>query len=338
MIRVLSYPPAHDYVDRLHDTAARLVERDEAWPRLPRFWDPAWVRANARGWDVAHVHFTWEQYDVARVSAVLDAHRSAGRPVVWTAHDLDNPHRRDPRADDAVLEVLAAAADVVVALTPGSADRVASTFGTSARVVPHGPIVGSGAMVAARSRPRRPGPTRVLLHAKSLRANLDWEAVVDAAALVASERDDVVVAVDVHDEPDVVAAVRARAGAGVEVVAHPRRGLADLCARIADADLLVLPYRWGTHSGLAELATDLGTTVVATDVGHVAEQVPSLVVGVRDGRVDVGDLAATLQAAADGRRPPAVPVAARQRALADLVQGHRTIYDALGAPARTAVA
>lgn len=331
MRRVCSYPPRHDYVDRLHGVAVDLVERDEEWPRLPRFWNPAWVAANAHRWDDAHLHFTWEQYPLATVAAVLDAHRAAGRRIVWTAHDLQNPHRRDDRWDGAALALLASRADRVVTLTSGAAIALRERVGVEATVVPHGPLADVDTMHAARSRPRRPGPTRVLLHAKSLRANLDWAAVVLAARVATGRGLDVRVDVDVHDEPAIVAAVRSVAGPGVAVTAHRRRGFRDLCARIAHADAIVLPYRWGTHSGLAELATDLGTTVIASDAGFVGDQVPAVVVARVAGSVDVGLLADAFADVATGAVPAPVAIATRQRDLATFVDAHRWPADPVAA-------
>ena len=44
-------------------------------------------------------------------------------------------------------------------------------------------------------------------------------------------------------------------------------------------DVSVLPYRFGTHSGWLEACHDLGTTVVAPDCGHYADQRPCLLYG-----------------------------------------------------------
>ena len=51
---------------------------------------------------------------------------------------------------------------------------------------------------------------------------------------------------------------------------------AELWDYLAGLDVLVLPYRFGTHSGFVEACYDLGTTVLATRVGFLAEQQPLL--------------------------------------------------------------
>lgn len=326
--RVLSHPPVHDYVDRLDGHAARLVHRDEPWPRLPHLYDPDWVRDHVDAWDLVHLHFTWEQHPVEVFDAVLAAHAAAERPIVWTAHDLRNPHQTAPGAEVAHLQVLADRADEVITLTPGAAEEVRIRFGRHARVVPHGPLVPSSDAPRLRTDAtgdRRGGPARVLLLAKSLRANLDWRTPLEAAR----SWDPDVVVLQVHLHPDAPAradlqAIAADAPA-VELQVAPRLPAHRLWSRVADADVLLLPYVWGTHSGLLELASDLGTPVVAGDVGHIRDQAPATLIPVHAGRIDPDLLTDAVDAVL--RDPPTpIPIEDRTRALAALRQAHTQLY------------
>jgi beta-1,4-mannosyltransferase len=330
--RVLSYPPRHPYVDRLDGAAATLVHRDEQWPLLPSFYDPEWVAAHASGWDLAHLHFTWEQHPLDQVEAVLEAHQAAGRPVVWTVHDLRNPHTSTQREDDAYLAVLAARADAVTTLTPGAASDVSRRFARDAVVLPHGPLLEHHDAARYRERPRPEGPTRVLLHARSLRRNLDVAAVLDAAARAVACGVEVQLVVSVHDDASVRRAVERLLGdhrSGIEVVRHAPWTHPELCAAIADADALVLPYRWGTHSGLVELAADVGTPVIAAAVGFLAEQLPVRSVAAPGGELDVGQLADALRDAAAGDLPAPPSLAERDAARERFLAGHRDLYASL---------
>ncbi len=53
--------------------------------------------------------------------------------MVWTAHDLRNPHLPDPGVQDPYLDVLAAEASAVVTLTLGAAEAVEARVGRHAR-------------------------------------------------------------------------------------------------------------------------------------------------------------------------------------------------------------
>jgi beta-1,4-mannosyltransferase len=335
--RVLSYPPRHPYVDRLHGRAATLVHRDEPMPRLDRFYDPAWVRANAQGWDVAHLHFGHEQHPVDRVVEVALAHRRAGVPVVVTVHDLEVPHLPpDDPGPARLLTALAPVASAVLTLTPGCAAAVRALTGRPAAVVPHGPLVPAARRHRLRAhRRRRFGGGHVLVHAGTVRPNLGLEEVVAACRL---QHPHLPVRIQVRD----AAADRVRHAVadtpGIEVVATGHLGDALLERRVADAAALLLPYRWGSHSGLLEMAADVGTPVLHTDVGWLAEQPAArplaVPIPVTAGRVDVTALARALA----GPLPPAPPLAVheRDRAAAALVEGHRRLYRRLTATAGVA--
>lgn len=323
--RVLSYPPRHDYVDRLVPEAAELVHRDEPWPLLRRYYDPSWAADHAADWDVAHLHFTWEQHPADRVADVLDAHRRAGVPIVWTAHDLRNPHTMSGCADDVYLDLLAAHADHVLTLTPGAAAEIGRRFGRSARVVPHGPILDPSAAARWRRRRPHPGPVRrLLLHAKSLRANLAWQDAIDAVAALRDEGAPIVLDLGVH--PGAAHLVSGTSD-GVDVRVHGPLDPDELCARIAAADALLLPYRWGTHSGLLELAVDLGVPVIAANVGHLRDQSPAVLADA-SGPSLVPGLVAALRRWLGGEVPQPMPLAQRRAQLDALVASHREIYDA----------
>lgn len=346
--RVLSYPPVHDYVDRLHGSVGDLVHRDQPWPRLPDLYDPDWVASHSSDWDVAHFHFTWEQYEPGTLAAVLDAHRSAGTPVVWTAHDLRNPHLPDSAGrDDVYLGLLAQSATEVLTLTNGAAQEIQDRFGRRAQVVPHGPLVDAATASQLRDGRRgSPAPLRVLLLAKSLRSNLDWHAPLEAVRHFHTYVDAGIVGtteieLDIHLHPD--ASRRAELEAldrvpGITVSVAPRLSTPALWRRVAAADVLLLPYLWGTHSGLLELATDLGVQVIASDIGYLHQQAPCHLVPVRRGRVAADRLRDVLRCLVDGQQmTEPVAVEERQRLLGTLRSSHARLYGRLRSSRGTAV-
>lgn len=333
--RVLSYPPVHDYVDRLHPTSAELVHREQPWPQLPDFYDPGWLRRNHDTWDIAHLHFTWEQYRPDRLDEVLREHRRAGTPVVWTVHDLRNPHTPDAEQDRAYLELLAESVDRVITLTDGAADEISRRFGRTAQVIPHGPMLSAPASRRWRQErvrilaDRHPGTWRLLLHLRSIRRNVQWRAPIEVVSELHEDgvpiELDVLVLTDAPRRREVQAAARP----GVNVHAHGRLSFEDLTERLVTADALVLPYLWGTHSGMLELATDLEIPVIAGDVGYLDEQAPVWTVPVDGEDLDRDVLAGYLQRIARGDRPPGVATEARERTLSRFRREHEAVYGQL---------
>lgn len=285
-VRVASVPAGHPYVlhlddpdrPRVHRLPDPVVDGRPAgvwWPHAAL--EPGWVRDHADDFDVLHVHFGFEHRTPAQLRALVDAVRGAGRSLVVTVHDLRNPHEEDQRAHEERLGVLVGAADEVLTLTPGAAAAVRSRWGREAQVVPHPHVLPLAELGSARA-PREHRPV-VGMHLKSLRTNVDERAV----RAVVAEPADLDAVVRVHLHRDVVPAdggrrallaalERAAAQGSVELVLHDPWDDAELHRRLRGLDVLVLPYRHGTHSGMVELCADLGTAVVAPDVGYWHEQ------------------------------------------------------------------
>lgn len=321
---VLSYPPRHPYVDRFHGTVATLVHRDEPMPELDRFYETEWLRSQRHQVDIAHLHFGHEQHPLPRVLDALRALRRLGIGVVMTVHDLDNPHLR-PELDDTVEAVrqMAPLAHTVTTLTDSAATVVQRLTGIRPRVIPHGPLLRPDRMHRARRQRAvaAGGWGPVLVHAKPERPGYDLEAALEAGARLA-DTVPLRVLVDAEHASHVTDHPAAR---HVEVVVHDGLSHARLVAHLVASRLLVLPYRHGTHSGLLELAADVGVPVVATDAGCYDEQHPVWTVPVRDRSVDVDALVQAISAAPD--RPHLVsPVEQRERLYHAVLRAHRSLY------------
>lgn len=222
-----------------------------------------------------HVHFGYDSTPPAvlrEIGTILAARR---KPLVVTVHDLHNPHFADPGDHLARLDVLVPAADAVVTLTDGAADAIADRWGRRATVLPHPHVLPLGAVGADRSVATAPV---VAVHAKSLRANIDPLPVLDALLAVGDPAWRL--RLDVDD--DLFASPRAgRLPAdrldeltrrGVDVRVHPRFTDDELAGYLGEIDALVLPYRFGTHSGWVEACYDAGVAAVVPDFGFFGEQ------------------------------------------------------------------
>lgn len=246
---------------------------EQWWP--PRFLDPRYLAEESGYFDVMHVHFGYDSTPPAvlrDVAAVLAERRA---PLVVTVHDLHNPHFPDSREHQARLDVLIPAADAVVTLTTGAAAEIAARWGRRATVLPHPHVLPLSAIGAARSAGATPV---VAVHAKSLRANIDPLPVLDAL-LAADEpgwRLRLDVDEDVHRSPRAGELTAGRLDElmrrGVDVRVHPRFTDGELQEYLGEIDVLVLPYRFGTHSGWVEACDDAGVAAVVPGCGFFHEQ------------------------------------------------------------------
>ena len=315
-IRVASVPSNHVYVRHLSPpddkiaadvpTVRRLPDPDPSDPTrstLERWWppvmlEPDWVR-NSNDHDVFHLQFGFDARTPEELTGLVDSLRRRGTPLVYTVHDLRNPHHLDSSLHNAALDVLIPAADALITLTPGAADEISRRWGRDARVIPHPHVVDFETMAriqAERFAPTSEAPTsetstadefRVGVHVKSLRASMNPVPVI--RTLIETVRDLPGAVLQINGHKDVLEASSARysaeladllifadASGALELNIHDFFSDADLWTYLSRLDVSVLPYRFGTHSGWLEACRDLGTAVVAPTCGYYRDQGPVL--------------------------------------------------------------
>lgn len=351
---VASVPANHVYVRhlspedgsgpvRLPDPPpAEAASTQQWWP--PVMLDAAWVERN--DFDLFHLHFGFDARTPEELGELVAALRRRGKPLVFTVHDLRNPHHRDRAEHDRQLDVLVPAADALVTLTRGAADEIRSRWERDALVVPHPHVVPLEVMRRAaamrevqRRGPRRP-EFRVGLHVKSLRAGMHPHAVLPV--LVAAVRDLPGAVLQVNGHTDVLhpegrrydaalaGALRDHADRGeVELRVHDYLDDDGLWAYFASLDVSVLPYRFGTHSGWLEACRDLGTAVVAPSCGYFADQAPILTYGHDEDHLDAASLVAAVREAYAGHVAPAPGVEERRAQRARIAAAHAQLYASL---------
>lgn len=319
MIRVASVPADHPYVRAMTDADDVAVLPDpqplgvtapgQWWP--PRWLEPDYLRSRVSEIDVLHVHFGFESTPTSLLSAVGATARANGVPLVLTVHDLHNPHFLDAGPHHRQLETLVSAATAVITLTSGAAEFIAAQWHREAVVLPHPHLLPLADVGAPRARHRDPV---VAVHAKHLRANVDPWPLLDAltdgdiGAKIRLDLDDTVFSSPrCHDVPERIAHQSAR---GVDVRVHPPFSDAGLRDYLHEIDVLVLPYRFGTHSGWVELCHDAGVRAVVPDCGFFHEQHRSPAFGFDTHRLDRPTLLEAVRTAIgdvradDGRENP----------------------------------
>jgi glycosyltransferase involved in cell wall biosynthesis len=348
-VRIASVPANHVYVRHLSDPrgvdgVVRLTDpAPSSGARVPWGWwppamlEPSWVRAHADDFDIFHIHFGFDQRTPVEMENLIAALRELDRPLVYTVHDLRNPHHDDPRPHERILDVLIPAADALITLTPGAADEITRRWGREPTVVPHPHVLD---LEQLGRRRRSPDKFVIGVHLKSIRANMDPLPVLQTVAEVAERLPDTQFRVDMHDEvedpgnywyrPQIAEAVRDLAGRyEVDLRIHPYFDDDALWDYLSGLDACVLPYRFGTHSGWLEACYDLGTTVIAPNCGYYHEQRPVFSFSHQDGKLNAKSLADAVERARDQvDRWQASPDERRveRRTIAAL---HRELYEAL---------
>lgn len=304
---VLTFPASHPYLS--HAIGLR-------GPADVDIWDvEALKRAKVR---VVHVHFGFETKTPAELAAWITALHVSGIALIHTVHDLDNPHLIDQVGFHQAVEVLVRGSDSVLTLTDHAAAVTHHRYGVRPTVIPHPHVVPLEDILAISADPPA-DRNGIYVHAATIRPNLDVRLIERLAGVAC-----VVGGMHIHIRDTADPAVAARLLAldvvpGVEVAVRERLSDAELWARISAARLVVLPYRWGTHSGLLEAAHDLGTPVAAPHIGAFVDQGAHL--------LDPADLSGSLLRAASNA--PTVTVDERRTQQASLRAFHRDRYRGL---------
>ena len=262
---VLHHPHDHPYVSALG------VDRRSDFRHgvVASAWDADAL--HHRGVRIVHLHFGFEHLGVERLAGWVAQLRRHHIGLVHTVHDLDNPHLVDQADFHHQVEIVVGAADALLTLTPTIADEVARRFGRRPWVVAHPRVVTRDEVDRAAARATRPR-AGIYIHAATCRPNLDLDllhrigpATREFGGLLIHAR--TAVCPTTLDRLDRIAR---RSGGRLTV--DDRLTDDELWHRLSCAAAVILPYRWGTHSGLLEAAHDLGTPVLAPLVGGLADQ------------------------------------------------------------------
>jgi glycosyltransferase involved in cell wall biosynthesis len=345
-ISVASVPASHVYVRHIaaeqSDGVRRLPDPDPTdpgrsteqvwWP--PVMLRPEWVATHE--FDLFHIQFGFDAWQPVELRRLVTALRRRGCPLVYTVHDLRNPHHADRTLHDAQLDVLVPAADALVTLTPGAAREIRCRWGRDAAVLPHPHVVDLSRRRDNRARDQG-APFRVGLHVKSLRASMEPLRLLpdlvravrnlpNAVLQVNGHRD--VLAPDGDRRHDELAdyLTRSVARGDLELHVHDFFSDAELWRYLESLDVSVLPYRFGTHSGWLEACRDLGTAVVAPSCGYYADQGPVHSYLHEEGAYDGESLQGAIRSAwAAGPLDP-LSVEMRRAQRATIAQAHHAIY------------
>jgi len=356
-VRIASVPSGHVYVHHVAPTephALRVhrlpdphpfepgrVAEAQWWP--PRMLQPEWVVENIDRFDIFHLQFGFDAVAPATLRELAKALHDAGKPLVYTVHDLRNPHHRHSPEHDAQLAVLMDEADALVTLTPSAARQIEARWGRTATVIRHPHVVDFETMKRSRARREQRDPAapfRIGLHVKSLRANMNPLPIVRALAETHHEFPNTVLQVDGH--PDVLEPDGARYDAELSdlLMDYGRRGIIDLRIHpyftddelwqyLESLDASVLPYRFGTHSGWLEACRDLGTDVIAPSCGFYADQGPVRTYANDDNGFDADSLISAVAESSRSARVEPLSVEFRAAQRDEISRQHEQLYTEL---------
>lgn len=341
-VSVASAPKRHAYTRHIGwfgDGVTRVAEPDECYSAAAMM-NPDWIGRNQHRFECFHVHFGFGDLSISELEDFVGALRSAGKPLVYTVHDLANPHLEDQRHHLHQVELFMKHADEVVTLTHDASEAIKKDYGRSPVVIAHPHVLDLHSV----GRPRETRQPVVGLHLKCMRSAVLGSPMVLALSKAVREREDLSLRVDIHPEPmrtppqqdqELPEVLRTAERRGeIDLHVEPYLSDAGFDAYLRSIDIAVLPYRWGTHSGWAEACLDAGVVPVAPAHTCIPGQHPSIVgCSWDDDSVEPDDLAPAIDHAVALLRSRPLWTATDRRAQRQAVaRAHRNLYDRVVSP------
>lgn len=277
------------------------------------------------GWRTVHVHwvFGFTFPGAGRVPALrrlgqgwfrlwLAATRLGRARIVWTAHNV-LPHARVFHDDPAARRALARASDLVIVHSPATVAALASLGITPSTtvVLPLGPIAVGSSPGRLRVPGSTPGPRRFLFFGQ-VHEHKGVEDLLAAVGAVPGDRDLRVIVAGRCADPALAARLeRLARPLGARVALRLERIPDDeVEGLVAEADVVVLPFRRITTSSSAGLALGLARPLLVPRL-RALDDLPDAAVARYDGSVAGLARALRVLAGAPPERLAAMSAAAR---------------------------
>lgn len=279
-IRVVHLPARTPYVRKIQSAdIAMLNGSTTEHGTIPTTVTAEWIpQRRPLDWlDVVHLHHI-EFESTSVLEQLLSACEDASVNVVFTAHDVIPMFI--PSSDFYErLRVVARSSATWIGLTKSSIATLQKNIPhlPDIHFIPHGYVI-SPDELEYRVRAPIDGASRYLMHG-SLRPNRDHLATVanwslatidDNAALDLLLRPFSPADFDRHDINALMSTIRADERIRLRMKAHASDS--DIMEAGLQADALLLPYLYGTHSGQLEFAFDLNLLPVCASVGSLRDQ------------------------------------------------------------------
>ncbi len=282
---------------------------------------------------VLHVHWVWLNKDPIRnllrrreLAGLMETSESARRPVVWTMHNAD-PHDGSS-AEREMMQRVARAAQGIVVHSPASRDSAMEINAKAqVRVIPHGPLRDAYGPAPERSEARTicglPERTTILCFGQ-IRPYRGVQELL--AAFKRSRIDATLLIVGSCPNPELKKVLQQLAHGDPRIDFIPERVPDELVPHFfSAADLVVLPYRSATTSGVANLAMGYHRALLLPDVPSLVMDLPSQT----HTRIEAAEPLEAAIARALARPAPDAKMFPRQVTWAEVAHSHRMFFDQL---------
>lgn len=282
-MRVLSLPSRHPYTSKLNVNGIVFVNpNDDLFSS--GLCSPEYLNKNhpPSSYDIVHIHFSFDRLTLEKFENILKYFRSHRKPIVWTAHSRESQRIRN-YGEGRYQQLLFHYADRVISPTKRAVKWLEKRYGRHHHAIV---VIPLGFMADPRDIKRlqkkaKKDPLLFTMLIGEFRQNKEFvQSIINF--LQCSDLADyrlqlIFKPMSLYDDIGRISDEMSffyllMQHPRIETLSRPEITNDELNSAFLRSHAIILPYRWGTHSGQIELAKDCGCHVVASNVGFYKEQ------------------------------------------------------------------
>ncbi len=286
MAKILSFPSMHPYMSKFHGKEDIIFVNPET-----DFFSDGICTENfleekfpPSTYDLAHIHFSFDQLPISEFEKLLKYFKRIKKPIVWTCHSKESQRIKNYE-NGKYQKLLFRYSDKIISPTNGCAKWIQTNLGIHKReitIIPLGYFSNPEHVIRLSKEITKDKKLFTMLIADFRENREILQSIINF--LQCTELNDAklqLIFKPINIYPNGYELIDGKMLYFFNLLSNPRilttslpfipnDGL--LVKAFLASHAIILPYKWGTHSGQLELARDCGCHVVASNVGFYEEQ------------------------------------------------------------------
>ncbi|MEX1068656.1 MAG: glycosyltransferase [Patescibacteria group bacterium] len=284
-IKILSLPSRHPYTSKFDNGRDFTFVNPDTDLLGTGFYNPSFYQKNnpPQKYDLVHVHFSFDSVPLPKFKKLLSYFKTVGKPIVWTLHSKESQRVRN-LGNGQYQKLLFNYADKIISPTEGAKKWLEKKFGTHKRGVP---VIPLGFIVHPDHVKKE---NKGVIKSKNVftflvgefRENKEFvQSIINflhCSELRSVKLQVIFKPINIYRKkygklrPEIIDFLKIIKDPRIIKISLPNIPNEVITKAFLKSHAIILPYKWGTHSGQIELAKDCGCHVVVSNVGFYKEQ------------------------------------------------------------------
>ena len=284
-IKVLSLPSRHPYMSKFHGGEIVFVNPNTNYFLKGRCI-PEYIhkRHSPKSYHLVHFHFSFDRLSVKELEEILIYFKKIKKPVLWTCHSKENQRIKN-YGNGQYQKLLFKYVDQIISPTYGCKKWIEDNLGKHKRkiaVIPLGYMASPKDVKKFKNKIKKDKNLFTYLIGDFRENKEVIQAIINflqCSDLTSAKLQLIFKPINIYSKQygegldlEKQAFLNFLHNPRVSALSLPNIKNSLLIKSFLKSHAIILPYRWGTHSGQIELAKDCGCHAVASNVGFYREQ------------------------------------------------------------------